>query len=79
MVRGTTHGVTRFDPKAPARDRNQYFAGKRYLPDDEVLQLAADRAADMWVRTRTGVSHIELRTMTLARRRRCSKTHPCAA
>jgi hypothetical protein len=60
------HGVMRFDPKAPARDRNQYFAGKRYLPDDEVLQLAAGRGADMWVRTRTGVTHIELRSMTLA-------------
>jgi hypothetical protein len=63
---GTPHGVTRTDPKAPPRDRNQYFAGKRYLPDDEVLQLAADQAAGMWVRTKTGVSHIELRTMTLA-------------
>jgi len=63
---GSANGVNRIDPKAPPRDRNQYFAGKRYLPDDEVLQLAADEAAGMWVRTRTGVSHIELRTMTLA-------------
>jgi hypothetical protein len=60
------HGVTRVDPHAAARDRTQYFAGKRYLPDDEVRQLVADQAAGMWVRTRTGVSHIELRTMTLA-------------
>jgi len=63
---GTAQGVTRIDPKAAPRDRNQYFAGKRYLPDDEVQQLAADRAAGMWVRTKTGVSHIELRSMTLA-------------
>jgi hypothetical protein len=63
---GTPHGVTRIDPKAPPRDRDQYFAGKRYLPDDEVLRLAADQAAGMWVRTKTGVSHIELRSMTLA-------------
>src|ERR1035438_5085721 len=63
---GTQHGATRIDPKAPPRDRSQYFAGKRYLPDDEVQQLAADQAAGMWVRTKTGVSHIELRTMTLA-------------
>ncbi len=62
----TAHGVMRADPKAPPRDRTQYFAGKRYLPDDEVQRLAADQAAGMWVRTRTGVSHIELRTMTLA-------------
>jgi hypothetical protein len=63
---GRPHGLTRVDPKAPPRDRDQYFAGKRYLPDDEVQQLAADKAAGMWVRTKTGVSHIELRTMTLA-------------
>jgi len=63
---GTPHGVTRVDSKAAPRDRNQYFAGKRYLPDDEVRQLAADQASGMWVRTKTGVSHIELRTMTLA-------------
>jgi hypothetical protein len=60
------HGVTRVDSRAPARDRIQYFAGKRYLPDDEVRQLAADGAAGMWVRTKTGMSHIELRSMTLA-------------
>jgi hypothetical protein len=63
---GSAHGATRIDPKAPPRDRTQYFAGKRYLPDDDVQQLAADQAAGMWVRTKTGVSHIELRTMTLA-------------
>jgi hypothetical protein len=63
---GTPHGVTRVDPHAPPRDCNQYFAGKRYLPDDDVRQLAADQAAGMWVRAKTGVSHIELRTMTLA-------------
>ncbi len=57
---GTPQGVMRVD-----RTGNQYFAGKRYLPDDEVLQLAPDKSAGMWVRTRTGVSHIELRPMTL--------------
>jgi hypothetical protein len=63
---GTPHGVIRADPKSAPRDRNQYFAGKRYLPDDDVRQLVADQAAGMWVLTRTGVSHIELRAMTLA-------------
>jgi hypothetical protein len=64
--RGTAHGVTRFDFKATARDRTQYFAGKRYLPDDDVRQLVPDGAAGMWVRTRTGVSHIEFRSITMA-------------
>ena len=62
---GTSQGVVRVDLMAGTRDRHQYFAGKRYLPDDEVLRLAADLSAGMWVRTRTGVSHIELRPMTL--------------
>lgn len=47
------------------RKRDEYFAGKRYLPDDEVHALAADSSRGMWVRTRTGISHIELREMTL--------------
>ncbi len=63
---GTPQGLVRFDPRAGATDRYQYFAGMRYLPDDEVLQLAPDSSGGMWVRTRTGVSHIELRPMTLA-------------
>jgi hypothetical protein len=59
-------GVIRFDRRAAPRDRKQYFAGRRYLPDDQVRQMTPDSAAGMWVRTRTGVSHIELRMMTLA-------------
>ena len=63
---GTPQGAVRIAPKAEPRDRTQYFAGKRYLPDDEVLQLAADNSSGMWIRTTTGVSHIEMRPMTLA-------------
>src|SRR5579871_634244 len=44
----------------------EFFAGKRYLPDDEVLALAPDAARGMWVRTRTGIAHIQLLPMTLA-------------
>lgn len=47
------------------RNGTEYFAGKRYLPDDEVVALAPDSSRGMWVRTRTGVSHIELRETTL--------------
>ena len=63
---GTSQGAVRVDLKAGAGGHHQYFAGKRYLQDDNVLQLAADLSAGMWVRTSTGVSHIELRPMTLA-------------
>jgi hypothetical protein len=59
-------GLLRIDSSAPPRDRRQYFAGLRYLPDDAVLALAPDRDGGVWVRTRTGIAHIELRRMTLA-------------
>ena len=61
-------GLIRVDEKAPARDRLQYFGGRRYLPDDDVMRIVPDRAGGVWVRTRTGVSHIELRPMTLAQK-----------
>ncbi len=63
---GTHTGLMRIDPKAEVRDRHQYFAGMRYLPDDDVQQVVPDKSAGVWVRTKTGVAHIELRPMTLA-------------
>jgi len=65
---GTTQGLMRVDSSAPDRDRRQYLAGKRYLPDDLVQQTVADATGGVWVRTSTGVSHIELRSMTLAQK-----------
>ena len=58
-------GLTRLDKTAEQRDRLQYFAGRRYLPDDRVEQIAADDSRGVWVRTQTGISHIELRPLTL--------------
>lgn len=63
---GTAAGVWREASNAAPRDRRQYFAGKRYLPDDNVNGLVADQAGGVWVRTATGISHIEFRPMTLA-------------
>lgn len=65
---GTTQGLTRLDFAAPAVDRWQYFAGRRYLPDDAVQQVVPDDAGGVWVRTQTGVSHIEMSSMTLAQK-----------
>jgi len=64
----TTQGVMRLDFSATERDRRQYFAGQRYLPDDQVAQLLPDEHGGIWARTRTGVSHIELKPMTLAQK-----------
>ncbi len=61
-------GLVRFDPKAAPEARYQYFAGRRYLPDDSVLNVVPDAARGVWVRTATGVSHIELRPLTLAQK-----------
>jgi hypothetical protein len=65
---GTTQGLMRLDFSAPERDRRQYFAGRRYLQDDSVQHIVPDAQGGVWVRTSTGVSHIELKPMTLARK-----------
>jgi hypothetical protein len=65
---GTTQGLVRLDFAAPERDRRQYLTGQRYLPDDDVRQLMPDESKGVWARTRTGVSHIELKSMTLAQK-----------
>ncbi len=62
---GTQAGLIRTDAGADPEDRRQFFAGRRYLPDDAVLNIVPDSSTGVWVRTRTGVSHIELRLMTL--------------
>jgi hypothetical protein len=62
---GTRAGLIREGLSAEALDRRQYFAGRRYLSDDDVRNLTPDDSSGMWVRTRTGVSHIEMRPMTL--------------
>ena len=61
-------GVTRIDPKAPEPDRKQYYHGPRYLPDGNILAIAADDARGVWVRTAAGAAHIELKPATLAQK-----------
>ena len=43
----------------------QFLAGKRYLPDDDVRALAPDGAGGVWVRTTTGIAHIDYRPIRL--------------
>jgi ligand-binding sensor domain-containing protein len=70
---GTHAGLMRTDARADPVDRRQFFAGRRYLPDDEVLNIVPDSSTGVWVRTHTGVSHIELRLMTLEQKASTSK------
>jgi len=69
LWRKAARGLTREDPKARRPlDRLQYFHSRRYLPDDEVEHIAAGAGGDVWVRTRTGFSWIQLRPMSLSRK-----------
>jgi hypothetical protein len=44
----------------------RYFASKRWLPDDEVVDLAPDAQGDLYVLTRGGLAKIAFVPMTLA-------------
>jgi hypothetical protein len=55
-------------PAAPGIEppRFRYYAGKRWLRDDQVVDVAADHDGNIWVLTRTGLNKIEFRQTTLA-------------
>ena len=55
-------------PSAPgiAPPRFRYYAGKRWLRDDHVLDLSVDHDGNVWVLTQTGLNKIEFRQTTLA-------------
>jgi len=67
---GSDQGAARFDKKADERwGRWQYFAGPRWLQDDSVQNIVVESnrpGRSVWIRTRTGVTHLEWRPMTLA-------------
>lgn len=55
-------------PAAPGIEppRFRYYAGKRWLRDDLVVDLAVDHDRHLWVLTQTGLNKIEFRQTTLA-------------
>ncbi len=55
-------------PSAPgiAPPHFRYYAGKRWLRDDYVVDLAVDRDGNLWVLTKTGLNKIEFRQTTMA-------------
>lgn len=52
-------------PAAPA-PRFRYYAGKRWLDDDQVVSLAIDGSQQVWVLTEGGLRAIQFRRWTLA-------------
>ena len=58
---GSPRGATRFSDKYRTRE---YFAGRRWLPDDRVTGIALDGTA-AWIETPAGVSKIDYVPMTL--------------
>jgi hypothetical protein len=60
-------GAICYRPDAPAGEQWFYFWGKRYLSDNRVLQIAADKDG-AWIRTRSGISRIEFQAFDLERK-----------
>jgi hypothetical protein len=72
---GGDQGAARFDAKASHPwDRWQYFHGRRWLQDNSVQNIHVAQTAkpgrQVWIRTKTGVSLIEWRPMTLEQKAR---------
>jgi hypothetical protein len=44
----------------------RYYAGRRWLRDDDVVSVTTDRDGQLWVLTRTGLNRISFQPMTLA-------------
>lgn len=63
---GTHNGLIRYQPGASSGQEKQYLAGKRYLPNNEVLALLPVADRGIWVRTRRGVAYIDYKPISLA-------------
>ncbi len=64
---GTTRGAIRLD--SSPKGRVQFFAGKRWLPEDRVTAIGFDSTGGrfaVWIETASGFSRIEYRPITLA-------------
>ncbi|MEP0844781.1 MAG: hypothetical protein HRF43_18940 [Phycisphaerae bacterium] len=60
---GSTRGAFRFDPGG---GRASYYAGRRWLPDDRVIDVHVDTHDDVYVLTAGGLSKLDFEPMTLA-------------
>jgi hypothetical protein len=62
---GGAGGVVRFTGHTHPWERWHVYAGRRYLPSDDVMALAPGDKGAMWVRTSAGLSHLRLDSMSL--------------
>ena len=63
----TRQGVVCFEPDAPAGEQWFYFWGKRYLGDNGVAEIVAEKEG-AWIRTQTAISHIDFEPFELERK-----------
>lgn len=63
---GSASGLFRCRQPSCEGDGKEYYAGRRYLKDDDVQALVSDGNLGVWVRTATGITHLALLHMTLA-------------
>ncbi len=63
----TPQGAVCFQPGALGGEQWFYFWGKRYLNDNRVLQIVAEKDG-AWLRTETGISRIEFQPFGLERK-----------
>lgn len=61
---GSTEGAACFKPDGPSGQRWVYFWGRRYLPDNQVEKMVAERGG-AWIRTRAGIARIEFKPLDL--------------
>ncbi len=59
-------GTTRGAFHKTKEGRTDYYASKRWLPDDHVVDMHSSQNGGVFILTKTGLSKIELRMMTLA-------------
>jgi hypothetical protein len=69
LLRQAMGGTDGNEPALPNGPHGiRYYASKRWLIDDDVVDLAVDSQGSLWVLTRTGLNKIEFRPMTLAQK-----------
>src|SRR5688572_6853558 len=64
---GTTRGAIRYDSR-PTESQVQYFASRRWLPDDRVTAIGFEGSqpeSAVWIETAQGLSRIRFQPMTL--------------